>query len=153
MKSMTNVIVLIAALGVAIAFTVPKLFKMCQIKGWVPGASATNEVITQKWHQTPEQHPSGRDSYWIAWGITDIKTVGGHRLNVPSERWERLNVGDTIEVVRLPGDRWPYLRDGIFVSAENFIFDFLLLNVELGVAIFMVRALIRSRRSGAPDAI
>ena len=134
------------ALGMAFGVTIPKLYKMCQIKGWLPGAPATQETITQKWNETPAEHPRGRDTYWIAWSDDDIRKVGDHRVNVPPDYWNNIDVGDQIDVVRLSGDRWPYLRDGIFVSAGNFVFDGILLATEIGVAIAMIIGLIRNRR-------
>ena len=142
---MKNVFILVIALGMAFGVTIPKLYKMCQIKGWLPGANATNEIITQKWNQTPAEHPSGRDTYWIAWTDDDIRKVGEHRVNVPPEHWNHLNLGDQIEVVRLSGDGWAYLRDDIFVSVGNFAFDGILLVAEIGVAFAMLVGLNRNR--------
>jgi hypothetical protein len=66
-------------------------------------------------------------------------------LSVTPERWETIREGDRIEVVYVPGDPWPYLRDDVFVSGGNFVFDFVLLGVELGVAGVMAWQLWRLR--------
>jgi hypothetical protein len=140
-----NIIFLVMALGLAFGATIPKLYKMCQIKGWVSGATASQQLITQKW-ETPADNPRGRLTYWIAWSDVDIRQVGDHRLNVTSAKWNQLAVGDAIEVIRIPGDRWPYVRDGIFVSPDNFAFDGILLALELGVAVWMIVRLLQYRR-------
>lgn len=147
-----RVLALIVALGVGIGVTGPKLYKMAQIKGWLPGATAADWTVTQKWHQTPNQHPSGRNTYWIATTEEDIRKIGPHRLNVPSEKWESLKEGDKLEIVSVPGDPAPYLRDGIFVSWGNFAFDLALLGVEFGVVGVMVWPLrrLRKRSGGTP---
>lgn len=44
------------------------------------------------------------------------------------------------------GDKTPYLQDGIFVSLGNFIFDTVLLLVELGVIFSSLWSLNKMRR-------
>jgi hypothetical protein len=129
-----RLLVLVIALGLAAAVTVPKLDKMAQIKGWLPGGTVQTRVITGKWHQTPEEDPDGADTYWIALTAGDIRQPGSHRLTLPADQWASLREGDGIEVVYVPGDPQPYRRDGIFVSLGNFLFDVVLLALELGTA-------------------
>jgi hypothetical protein len=88
------------ALAMAVFVTGPKLVKMAQIRGWLPGASVSEVRITQMWHQRPGE-------------------------------------GGT--------DRWSYLRDDIFASAGNFVFDFVLLGLELTVVAFALRGIVRDR--------
>ena len=133
---------LILAAGLALFVTGPKLHKMCQIKGWIAGAKTTQETISAKWHQTPDQHPKERDVFWIAWQGADIKIRGSNRINLQREKFETMQVGDTIAVVRLPEDPVPYLPQGIFVSPGNFALDIVLL---LGEIYFAVRAFGRWR--------
>jgi len=135
----------VGALGVAVIVTGPKLYQMARIKGWLGGANSQERVIVEKWNQTPDQHPRGRDTYWISLTEDDIRKRGPHRLNLEPEQWRDLQVGDKIEVVYLPGDPEPYLRDGIYTSWGNFAFDFVLLGLELGVASAMAWALWRGR--------
>ncbi len=142
---MKNLAIALIALGLAMGVTIPKLYKMSQIRGWVSGAKVTQKAITQKWHQTPAEHPEGRDVYWIAWTAEKIRSVGNHRMNVPPELWNRLNVGDQIEGIRLHGDPRLYLREGIFASDGNFAVDVILLIVEIGVAATMIASLFRRR--------
>jgi hypothetical protein len=137
-------VVLFIALGLAAGVTIPKLWTMCQIKGWLPGAITAQETVTQKWYQSAEEHPRGWDTYWISWSDTDIRTVGLHRINVEPQYWESVAVGDPLEVVRLPNDARPHLRNDIFVSVGNFSFDLALLAVEIGVALIMLVILARN---------
>jgi len=146
-----HVAVALLAFGMAFGITLPKLYKMCQIKLWIPGAVLGEERITQKWHQTPAEHPKGRNVYWISWGDTPIREVGAHRTNIEREQWESLRVGALVETVRIPGDPSPYLRrNDIFVSPGNFAFDFALLGVELFFGVSAIRNLLRLR--GASNA-
>jgi hypothetical protein len=139
-----SVTILVLAAAAALLITVPKLFTMARIRGWLPGASQSTEIIAQKW-----DHPSRRGhAYWIAWSERDIREVGPHRLSVPRDRWERLAVGDRIAIVRLPRHRQPYLRDGIYASTGNFLLDVLILLVEIGVVLAMIH---RLRHPPAPE--
>lgn len=133
---MKKIIIVIICGLLAVGVTGPKLYKMCQIKGWVPGAEIETVIITQKWNQTPDIHPSGRNTFWISWTEKDIKQIGNHRTNVFEDRWNEISIGDSIEVIHVIGDRSPYLRDDIFVTAENFLFDIALLIGELSMAIY-----------------
>jgi hypothetical protein len=131
---------LIGALLLAAFVTIPKLVKMAKIRGWVAGAHVAPFTLTQKWVDSS----GGREVYWIGWTQDDIRRVGAHRLNVPTDRWSGMAIGDTVHIVTVPGDRWPYLSDGIFASTANLAFDMLLLAGELGVAWVMLNRL-RSR--------
>ena len=124
--------------------TIPKIYRMCQIKGWCPGATATKESITQKWHQTPAENPLGLNTYLITWSDDDIRGLGVPCLSVPPDDWNVLNVGDDIEVIRLPDGR-PYLRNDARVSAVNFAYNGTLLALEVGVAVTMAVGVIRKR--------
>ncbi len=137
------------ALCVAVLMTGPKLFGMCQIKGWVPGATVRTELITQKWHEMRSEFDEISHVYWIAWGRRPIREVGDHRLNLEPEQWEAVRVGDRVEIIRVPGDSWPHTRDGIFVSPGNFQFDIGLLIAELIVAALSLHWWCNSRRDKA----
>jgi hypothetical protein len=136
--------ILVLAVGAAVLITGPKLVKMATIRGWLPGATVSAEVITQKWdHASRTGH-----AYWVAWSERDIREVGPHRLNVPQARWERLAIGDTITIVRVRRDRQAYLRDGIYASTGNFVLDVALLILEIGIVLAMIR---RLRHPPAPS--
>ena len=142
--TMRNVFILVLALAMAFGSTIPKLYTMCQIKGWCPGAKAAAEIITQKWNQTPAEHPLGLNTYWITWTDDDIRALGVPRLSISPGYWNTLRVGDEIEVIRLPGE-YPHLRNDFFVSATNFAYNGALLVLEIGVAGTMAGGLIRTR--------
>jgi hypothetical protein len=112
-------------LGLAgMRFTLNKLDRMEQIRGWKPGATVQTEVVRQKF-QDPQNN-----AYWIAFSDESIRRPGPHRMNVEPEVWERLQLGDALEVVYLPDDSHPYTRDGIYASDGNFAFDRALLVIE-----------------------
>ena len=90
---MKYIAIFVIALGLAIFATIPKLYKMCQIRGWLPGATVVTETVSQKWHETPEAHNRYREVYWISWSDVDIQRIGTHRTNVTADRWNALNVG------------------------------------------------------------
>jgi hypothetical protein len=127
--------------------TVPKLYEMFQIKGWIPGGRPQQVTITAKLHQTPEQSPDGREVYWIAWNGGDINRRGAHRTNMVYEQWTTAKVGDPLEIVYIPLSGDTYLRDGIYVSFGNFAFDVLLLILELLGISFAIRVLRQKTRA------
>jgi hypothetical protein len=141
-------------LGVAgLHFTLRKLDRMEQIRGWKPGAVVRSEVVRQM-AGDPED-----GAYWVAFTDKSVRLPGNHRMNLPPEQWGRLRVGDPVEVVYVPGDPSPYTRDGIYASDGNFAFDRGLLVVEggmVGVSVIGATALgvcflirdSRSRRKG-----
>lgn len=143
---MRRIIIVIFAVLLAFGVTGPKVIKMCQIKGWIDGAKVERVTITQKWNQTPDIHPSGRNSFWVSWTGKSIKQIGNHRISVTKEKWNMMKLGDKLEIIHVKGDKHPYLRDGIFVDPGNFIFDIVLLIAELGLAIYFSVALIRDRK-------
>lgn len=144
---MWRIIGIILAIFLALGVTVPKLVKMSQIKGWTTGAEVKVEKVTQKWNQTPDIHPSNRNTFWISWSNKDIKLVGDHRTNVQKEKWDNINIGDEIELIYVPGDTSAYLRDGIFVEYGNFVFDIVLLLGEITTVIILLIQLIKRRRT------
>ena len=143
MSHAKNLLILIIALGFAVGVTTPKLYKMFQIKGWVSGAATDTVTITQKWHQVKPKKIRP-NVFWIAWTDRSIREVGDHRINLQRERWNALEVGATLEIIKAPGDPVPYLREGIFVSPGNFVLDFVLLAAEIGAAVVMIRRLYRA---------
>jgi hypothetical protein len=116
--------------------TGPKLYRMCQIRGFLPGASTQVEVITDKWHQTPDQHYDGFNAYWVAWSNKDIYSIGNHRINLRKEIWEGYEIGDSITIVHVPGSKWVYTPDGIYASNGNFLFDGVLAIICISIAVW-----------------
>ncbi len=104
-----------------------KLHKMAVIKGWIDGGKVVKKTITDKTTTVGTRS----DAYWIAFDNQPASQIGDHRLNLQYESWSKLRKGDEIEVIYVGNDTSPYLRDGIFVSDDNFVFDLFLLGAEL----------------------
>jgi len=84
-------------------------------------------------------------------GTTVVRLPGLIADNVSPEVWESMRVGDSVEVVRVPGDDSAYLRNGVFVEPDNFMFDYVLLAGEIITALAMVVLIfIISRRGRTP---
>jgi hypothetical protein len=142
-----RVVVLLVAVVVAIGVTGPKLYKMGQIMGWVPGAVVTREAIVQKGHE-PATSLRRDDSYWVSWVAGDVRNSWKLRDRVSPEVWHEMREGDPIDVVHLPGDPRGHLRVGVYVEPGNFAFDVVLFVVELTVAVVMsVQLFMQFRRA------
>ena len=127
------VLVFFLILGVAgVLMTTIKIEKIEQIRGWKPGAVAEMEVVRQKF-EDPQN-----ETCWIALTNESIRRPGPHRTNLQPEIWDRLRIGDPIEIVRLPGDSTPYTRDGIFASDGNYALDHIFLVVEYAVIVVSI---------------
>lgn len=126
------VLPLLAAL-VGVAFTWQKLERMKRIRGHEPGARVESHQVLEKWVRSSS-------TYWIRWAEGDIRRPGTHRLNLPRAVWSRYAVGDEIEIVFVPGDSSPHHREGIYASDGNFVFDYLLLACESGLALVSLLA-------------
>jgi hypothetical protein len=110
-------------------FTSNKLDRMRQIRGWKPGATVQMKVVTQK-YEDPEN-----DACWIGFTNESIQRPGPHRVNLEPAVWDQLEIGNPIELIYLPGDPWPYTRNGIYASDGNFTFDYALLFVEIAMIV------------------
>lgn len=113
------------------SFTANKLHKMRQIRGWEPGAEIQSHTVRDKW----KNHATGG---WIALSEQSVRAPGDHRLYLPTGVWNRYQVGDSIEVVYLPGDPCPYHREDIHADDGNFVFDTALLTFECGLVLAAV---------------
>lgn len=137
----------LCALLLAIFVTIPKLWSVMQIRGWIDGASYHSEIISQKWYQDEDSHPANREAWWIAWQDKDIKEVGGHRVNISEAHWQRLNIGEPIIVITLGDSPIPYLEEGIYASNGNLMLDIVLLIVECWCVFYFGRAWLKLRSS------
>ena len=126
---------LAGAVLAAVIITIPKLYTMSQIRGWLPGAKSIEGVVLEKWYQ-PALSRKRSDTWWIRISEGDIQTPGDHRLNLQAESWQQLETGDTIELV-LVDDEY-YVRGGIYSSNGNFILDIVILFAELGLIIYIL---------------
>jgi hypothetical protein len=141
-------LVLVISVGLAAAVTVPKLYKMAQINGWQPGATITARVITNK---GVDEGRRGLKHYWVSWSKNGSSLNHADRDYVSPEVWETIQEGDSVEVVRVPGDEAGYLRNGVFVEPGNFVFDYFLLAAEIITALAMaILIIIISRRGRTP---
>jgi len=121
------VLALVGCLALA-CFTILKLEEMTEIKGSV----AVRERVVRK---TTEH--GKRSDYCYFWSPQKVQTDCGY--------WNSVQVGDTIDVVTVEGDR--HVRGGeIYASEGNFAFDKALLVLELGGALVCVVILIVRRR-------
>jgi hypothetical protein len=120
---------------------------MAQIKGWVSGGIVVQRHITQKGID-PAKRLRDEDSYWVSWEWGEVGTSWERRERVSREVWEKMQLGDPIELVHFPGDPQLHLRNGVFVEEGNFVFDWVLLALELTVAVVMlVQIILRYRQS------
>ncbi|MBC8139415.1 MAG: hypothetical protein H8F28_26355 [Fibrella sp.] len=142
MRIVVRVIVLLVCVALAL-ITIPKIYTMSAIKGWVPGSKTQTFRVTQKL-QTGE----GLDPvYWISWTQDDIRSRGNHRTNLVHDRWTAIRIGDPIDIITVGSDPAPYVHDDIFVDPGNFVFDFVLLAIEATGIFLVVRAFRRERRA------
>lgn len=130
MKLLPIIVVLLIS-GFLFVFTGQKLYKMAMIRGFIPGAKVEKRIITQKWNQYVRQRKLSRNAYWISWTDKSIEEVGNHRVNIHYDDWQKLSVGDSIDLVFIPGDNRPFTKNDIFADNGNFIFDSILLIIEL----------------------
>jgi predicted DNA-binding protein (UPF0278 family) len=100
--------------------------------------------VTDRLSKTVPTRTGMREVYWLAWDGGDADVPGRHRINVERHVFEATQIGDTIRLVFEDGD--PYLRDGIYVSRGNFIFDVCLLAFELALCVVATVRLLRRRR-------
>lgn len=56
-----------------------------------------------------------------------------------------IKIGKKIQILYVPGDNAPYLKDDIFVEPGNFVFDFVLLFGELALAFGYIMELVKRR--------
>ncbi len=154
LRMKNNILLAILALSL-LYITAPKLVKMCQIRGWIPGAQLSLETISNKWNQESIRNNSNQHTFWISWGEESIQEKGNHRINLEQEAWEQLNTGDSIEIVRFPSNPDEvYLRQGIFANNSNFLFDLTLLILELGMLVksgISIYRLYRKKNATLPE--
>lgn len=143
MKLLPVIVVLLIS-GFLFIFTGQKLYKMAMIRGFIPGAKVEKRIITQKWNQYVRQRRLSRNVYWISWTDKSIQEVGNHRLNMRYDDWQKLSEGDAIDLVFIPGDNRAFMKNDIFADNGNFIFDLILLIIELTALIWSTFFIISS---------
>lgn len=125
--------------------TTSKLYTMYQLRGLISGAYTVTYNVKQKWDEYSWNRSSRemQHTYWVSWTDQDIQQPGLHRTNLVFEKWSRLKIGGPIEITYVPRDPEPYLRNDIFDSDDNFIFDYVLLVAELSGAVWLLLKIIR----------
>lgn len=138
----TRFMVILAVACGMMLFTGNKLHTLAQARGWLPGARTETHAITQMAILDGKYG----ESYWVSWTNTSIRTQGDHRTNLQYDDWATLRIGDPIEITFVGKSSTPYLKNDIDTSNGNFIFDGVLLALELGVSLLMIYKLLMLRR-------
>lgn len=114
-------------------FTGAKIIKMLKIREIIEGSNYIKKEITGKWID----NVSDSDSYWISWNNVNIKERSTDRINLPNEEWKKFEIGDTIEITYFKYDIFPYYKNGIYASNGNFIFDLIIICIEVSIFLFL----------------
>jgi hypothetical protein len=128
-------ILLLAVCAGLLAITGQKLYHMSQLRGWIPGRIVETHVITDRWEQVyrPVTGPFGdiRHAYWVSWGTGSIRVPGPDRVDLDPLYWASLKPGDSMQILRLPGDPDAYSLMNPYATDGSFLFDGALLLAEL----------------------
>ena len=109
--------------GAGLRFTLRKLDKMKQIRGFEPAEDLRKVPVLEK--------VCDRRSCWIRWSETaSIKKPGAHRFDIPLDASDRYAVGAQVEVLFFAGEGEPYPRETIFADDGNFALDRVILAIE-----------------------
>ena len=134
---------------VLFVITTSKLYTMYQLRGSISGATNVTYQVRQKWddYSWNRSTKEMEHTYWVTWTDQNIQEPGTHRVSLSYGKWARLKVGDPIEITYVPRDPEPYVRNDIFDSQGNLVFDYILLLAEVaGGAWFMMQMLRSSNR-------
>lgn len=139
-------VVLFIVCTLLLFFTAPKLYRMKQITGAVPGAKKYPAVVKDKWRSN-----SGEFGYYDLSWEADIPERGGKiegQDRAEYEDWKPLQPGSQIQVVVLSNNEAYYTRS-IYAGEGNFIVDYCLLAGEIGGMLFAVGGFLwrRNRRA------
>jgi hypothetical protein len=137
MKINKNLVISIGIGLLGTFITVPRLYKMFQIKGVISGATVTAKSITKKW--VSDSHLRYETHYNISWAEDTVHIKENQIDNIDKETWKNMNVGDDIKVVSFRNDKKAYTTNSLYVANGNFILDFILLAGQLFVFIFCIR--------------
>lgn len=118
-------------------FTSVKLYRMAEIRGVVGDRVHEEHVITSK--------RVDRAACWVAWDGGRARGWETDAVQIPRRRCPEFKEGDTIQVVRIESNGAVYLEDGIYASNGNFVFDFILLCIEVIAALVLLVLLLRRR--------
>jgi hypothetical protein len=92
------------------------------------------------------------ESHWVSWvDRGDGAAWGEQRVKVPPHVWERMKIGDPIELITVAGSRGFHLREGIYAEDSQFAFDIgLLIAGFLGSWWMMAQILSLQRKQELP---
>lgn len=121
-------------------FTGYQIHKISLIRDWLPGTIVQEEVILEKWHELPRSSRYA-DQYWVRIDDGNIQYAGNHRLDLPEKMWAELKLGESLEIVRIPGDEQPYLRNGNVAANGELIRYSIFFLLGLFVAFVMLKRL------------
>lgn len=127
-------------------FTSTKIYGMLEIRGIIPGRIIESKIITDMTFQASSKIP-GENVYWISWSYADISTKSNNRLNISEELWTSLEIGSEVEIIKLRSGNTPYMKNGIYASNGNFVFDIIMFLIEFTGIIYGIVAFIQRRKS------
>jgi len=133
------VAILVGCIGLT-AYTSHKLYTMARIRGVIGERLVVTHSVVDKTREEPVRR---RDdpTCWLWYHIGGVR----HRIQSDCDYWARVTIGQTIEIVSLEDKS--FLKDGeIYASDGNFMFDIVLLGVELAGVVACIVALVRRRR-------
>lgn len=125
--------------ALAMVLTGFKLWRIAKLRGWIKGRTLTTETVSKKGRETLP-----KEQFWLS--TEEGGDGGGGRIQVSKERWDRVKVGGSLEIVTVSGESDRYLADGLFTSQAQFFFD---LTLFLGEAAMFAWALSRSLEEAA----
>src|SRR4051812_19406382 len=102
LRIIASVLLLAFAMSLGL-YTSIKLYKMMAIRGWLPGATFKEHVLTDKRMLEGEFGPS----YWIAWDGSNITRPSNSRENLDKLRWANMKIGDKVTIAYYRGDPSP----------------------------------------------
>jgi hypothetical protein len=110
----------LCSLAAALGFTW-RLYTEAQVKGWIPGATVTPAIITQKGIDPRRGFRVYEDTYWVSWEYGEVRDSWDRRVRVSPEVWKGMHLGDPIEVIHVPSEDRPYLRNGMGLEWSIFV--------------------------------
>jgi hypothetical protein len=121
--------VLMVALAI---FTTHKMYSMARMRGFIGKRIITVHHITDKKRETSFRNAHEREFCFVSWAESASENDPQHRVQVDCDRWRKLELGDRIEVARIDEDDSGHMIGAeVFESDGNFVFDMVLLGIEL----------------------
>lgn len=125
----------IACLALA-TYTSYKLYRMARIRGYIGAPPIEERIVEGKTSRDTRGRYGTTTTCWLY--------AGDDRIQADCGYWATVRAGDRIEVVTVDGELF-LNRGEIYTSDGNFVFDFVLLAIELGGLITCLTLLVRRR--------